>query len=139
MSDLRDVLLDIRRRHGDLTPEIVLDEARAADHPLHHKFTWDDAEAAERYRREQAHQLIRSVKITYVKRDGNLDSIRAFQAVRGPTGYSYLPSEEVVRDDVLSRILMQEMTREWLQLRKRYENFREFWEMIRADVDADVA
>jgi hypothetical protein len=128
--------MEIRQRHGgELTPQIVLDEARGTDHPLHQRFTWDDAEAAERYRREQAHQLIRSVKISYIKRDGNIDNVRAFQAIRGPSGYVYEPSEEVVRNDIASRILKQEMLRDWLQMRKRWESFDEFWVMIRQDAD----
>jgi hypothetical protein len=138
MKTVREILMEIRQENdGVLTPEIVLERARAEDHPLHNRFVWDDEKAAERYRRSQAHQLIRSVKITYVKRDGGVDTIRAFQAVRQPSGFVYEPTEDVAHNDVLSRIILQEMQRDWLLMRKRWESYREFWEMVSADTESN--
>lgn len=44
---------------GRLTPEQVVEDARAEDSPLHSHFTWDDAEAAQKYRLNEARALIR--------------------------------------------------------------------------------
>lgn len=45
---------------GNLTPEVVVRSAQDAESPLHKEFTWDNAEAAHRYRLTQARALIRS-------------------------------------------------------------------------------
>jgi hypothetical protein len=61
--DLRALLDDIRARRGALTPDAVVEEAAAADHPLHDRFEWDDELAGHEYRVIQAGRLIRSVKV----------------------------------------------------------------------------
>lgn len=62
MKDDSDLLHDLERAHGHVTPEHVVDAARAPDHVWHHRFTWDDSVAAHRYRVDQARTLIRSVR-----------------------------------------------------------------------------
>lgn len=69
------------RYRGKLTPAAVVEDARDKRSPLHHYFTWNDSEAAEQWRLEQARQLIRSVKITV-----NIEnrSVSTFCYVRDP-------------------------------------------------------
>lgn len=50
-------------RRGRLTPEQIVNEARAKDSPIHHFFTWDDSEAAEKWRIEEARELLKRIKI----------------------------------------------------------------------------
>lgn len=134
MTDLREQLLAVRTKYGSLTPANVVTEARAEDHPLHARFEWDDAVAGEAWRREQAHELIRSVKVSYVDSQGQRSDIRSFHAVRTSTGHVYQPVDEIVGDDIASRILLTDMEREWNALRRRYDRFAEFYKMVRADV-----
>lgn len=131
--NLRDQLQAIYDNRGQLTPALVVDEARAEGHPLHSRFEWDDAVAGEAYRRQQAHELIRSVKIVYTHDEKGDRTVRAFHAVRTEEGHVYEPAEKVAADPFLSRLLMADMEREWKQLRRRYEEFEEFWHMVRAD------
>lgn len=51
-----------RTRKG-LTPETVVESARSKSSPLHKYFTWEDTEAARRWREYQAAALIRSVSV----------------------------------------------------------------------------
>jgi len=62
-------LLMLEDKEGRLTRQGVLDDARDEDSPLHPCFEWDDGIAAEKYRLDQAGQIIRSVelKITTTK------------------------------------------------------------------------
>lgn len=136
MSDLRQILLDIRAQHGQLTPQIVLDVARDPSHPLHTRFEWDDAVAAEKRRREQAHELIQSVKISYAAPNGERSEIRAFHAVRKESGHVYDPADEIVQDDIATRVLLADMEREWRALRARWSGFKQFAAMVRADLEA---
>lgn len=140
-NDLRGQLQDVYDQHGKLTPELVLDVARDPAHPLHSRFEWDDVVAAEAYRREQAHEMIQSVKIAYREADDSSPglSIRAFHAVRREDGYVYEPVEKVVKDPFTQRLVLADMEREWKSLYQRYREFGEFLEMVRRDVSGEAA
>lgn len=44
-----------------LTPKNLVEEARPEDSPLHPEFDWDDTVAAEKWREEQARQVIKTI------------------------------------------------------------------------------
>lgn len=48
---------------GRLTPANLVDEARPEESPMHKAFEWDDAKAAENYRKQQATQMIRAIVV----------------------------------------------------------------------------
>ena len=56
-------LARIAEHHGNLTPAVVVDEARPDGAPLHPVFEWDDAVAAELHRQRQADTLIKAVQV----------------------------------------------------------------------------
>lgn len=45
-------------REGRLTPNVLVEESRPVDAPLHAAFEWDDAVAGEEWRKQQARNLI---------------------------------------------------------------------------------
>lgn len=51
---------------GRLTPTNAVDAARDPNNPMHGEFEWDDAIAGEKYRLQQARELIGSFQITQV-------------------------------------------------------------------------
>lgn len=134
---LRDELQMIYDRHGELTPALVVKEARVKTHPLHSRFEWDNRVAGEAWRRAQAQELIRSVKVVYREATETEEarSVRAFHAVRRESGHVYEPAEKVAEDPFMKRLVLADMQREWLALRRRYEQFAEFVEMVRRDLD----
>lgn len=139
--NLRDELLAIRAKHGKLTPQLVVDEWRDESHPFHSRLPWDDAAAAEAYRRTVAQELIRSVRITYrepTEKDASR-SVRAFHAVRRDEGYAYEPAEEIAEDPFALKLLLADMEREWKALHRRYKDFAEFARMVKRDLDAEAA
>ena len=84
----------IRRRDGAVRTEVVVDEARPADSPLHAEFTWDDGEAAREYRLIEARQLIRAVVVTYPSEEPR----SVYVHVRTEDDAGYQPMSVVVRD-----------------------------------------
>lgn len=136
---LRDQLQSIYDARGRLTPEVVVDEAREPSHPLHSRFEWDDSVAAEKWRHEQAHELITSVRVSYKDAGGKPREIRQFHAIRREQGHVYEPVENVLRDEVMTRILLADMEREWRALRKRYDQFSEFRNMVLGDLSEKAA
>ena len=134
--NLRDALQEIYDRRGQLDPNIVLEEARPPASPLHDRFEWDDSVAAEAWRKEQAHQLIVSVKVTYAKPDTDQRiELRQWHAVSSPAGHVYEPLEKVSTDPLLRQLVLRDMEREWKQLHGRYASFAEFSEMVQRDLE----
>lgn len=135
-STLCDQLQAIYDAHGRLTPALVVDEARDPDHPLHGRFEWDDDRAAEAWRREQAHDLIRSVKVVYrPATDAEPElAVRAFHAVRADQGHIYEPAGKVQSDPFLRELVLRDMEREWRALYDRYKSFETFLSLVRQTV-----
>lgn len=77
-------LARIEKENGSLTPELVVDESRGEDAPLHPVFEWDDKKAAENYRVVQAGSLIRNVTVK-IEEAPRMEPTRAFVNV-APVG-----------------------------------------------------
>jgi hypothetical protein len=134
--NLRDHLEAVKQKRGALTAEILVDEARAPEHPLHSRFEWDNSKAAELYRRDQARKLIALVEVVYTKADGSTDTVRAYHAVRrGANDYSFSTIDELAEDLISRELVLREMERDWTALYKRYETFEEFWELVNGTVN----
>ena len=75
------VIRRLAEKHGSITAEIVLNEAKKKNSPLHSHFQWDDTKAARKYRLIQAAELIRRIKVEYVVSENNTVRVRAFHNV----------------------------------------------------------
>lgn len=51
----------IQRKHGSLTNQHILDEAKSPRSPIHKAFEWDDAKAGNAYRLAQASEMRRAL------------------------------------------------------------------------------
>lgn len=96
------VLEVLHETHGHVTPEMLVEVARPVDHPLHNQFEWNDGIAAEKYRREQARQMILASKFVCILKETRHKPPRVVEAqpVR-----KFLPSLEggfKMRNEVLS-------------------------------------
>lgn len=133
--NLREILTGIYDNNAALTPPLVVNLARDENHPLHDRFEWDDTVAGEAYRRVQAAELIRSVKISYATSPESApSSVRAFHAVPRPAGNTYVPTEEIAEDPFMRELVMRAAEREWRTLQRKYAHLAEFIDMIRRDV-----
>lgn len=111
-------LLALYRRDGFVTPESVVKAATPKSSPLHDYFTWDDSEAARRYRLVEAQGLIRRYKITVEVAPERTVRLRAFSAIPG-TGYVSTPdglAQQETRD-----VIFQQAVRELSALRRKYD------------------
>jgi hypothetical protein len=81
-DEIRKELTAIASRNGGLTPKTLLDVAKNPNSTLHCYFTWDDSEAARKYREFQAYELIRRVKVTIETPEKKTLTIRAFWPVK---------------------------------------------------------
>lgn len=115
-------LKKIRVKEGFITAENVLNYARNPKHPLHRFFDWDDASAAEKYRRQQAAQLIARVTVTATIR-GQTRAVRAFLGVDQNAQRVYLPAAEVMSDAALRAQVLNEMKSDLVAMQRRYESY----------------
>lgn len=129
-TSLREQLMEVRASTGALTQVNVVDVARSPGHPLHNRFEWDDTIAGEKYRLEQAGELIRSVQQVFRKADGHRGKVREFHSVDRDGGHEYIPLEEVAENPTVSKVILADMMRDWQQFKRRYEHMQEFLKLI---------
>ena len=131
---LRTELQAIYAEYKQLTPQLVVNAARPADHPLHSRFEWDDAVAGEAWRREQAAELIRRVRIVYKTNPntGERSSVRAYVSTAEPsTAGEYLPTDEAMADPITKKLVLRAFERALFALHRQYSHLKEYEALVR--------
>lgn len=110
MKQERELLTQMaRQKNGMLLIDDVLEEAKDESSILHKHFEWDDSEAADQYRRQQARALIQKCRIQLVETEAV--QIRAFVSL--PTdrsaGGGYRLTSEVVSDANMKEELLHDI------------------------------
>ena len=106
-------IMDRLAREGNLTPQALVDEARPEESPLHKGFEWDDARAAEKYRRAQAVTMIRAVVVSEsdVSEAGSEEvKVKVFNLPERGTSYESLKTilvDEEKTDSLMARALAE--------------------------------
>lgn len=135
MTDLRGQLQAIHDQYGELTPQLVVDQAKPKDHPLHPLvFDRSRKDAADAWYLHRAETLIRSVTIRRTLPNGKKADFRAFSPVRPDQPGVFDPFDQIIEDSVATAVLLQTMEREWKSMKQRYDHLTQFWQMIREDV-----
>lgn len=98
-----------RQNNGVLKVEDVLKEARDETSILHRHFEWDDSEAAEQYRKQQARALIQRCKISLVETDPI--RVRAFVSLPADreSGGGYRLTSEVLGNESMKEELLHDI------------------------------
>lgn len=110
---------------GLLQPAIVVQEARPTSSPLHSHFEWDDSQAAEKYRIQQARQLI-SVVVEVIP--GLKDPIPVFVSLspdRARDGGGYRVMTTVLTDKMSKELLLQDALNELEIFQRKYARLKE--------------
>ena len=120
-----------RANGGVLQPEKVVEHAANPDSALHSAFEWDDSEAAQKYRLEQARQLIR-VCVEYVPHvKGEMKSFVSIRSERYEDGgYRHAPTlmmSQDGRDSLLETALWELET-----FQRKYSELTELAEVFAA-------
>lgn len=101
-------LARIRKKHKRLTPSSVVKEAEPEDAPLHPAFEWDDSEAANQYRLQQARSLIRVIAFTD-EDEPDKEPTTVYVHVPGDEP-RYEPMEVVIADVDMFRLSLNALT-----------------------------
>jgi hypothetical protein len=91
----------IRRRDGTIRPDVVVDEARPEEAPLHPAFEWRDPVAAEQWREHQASTLIKIVRVVPAAPvEERVASVRPVTQAASPVVERYDPMAKEVMEAV---------------------------------------
>lgn len=114
---------------GELTPKAVIEAARNPSHVLHKHFEWDDAIAAEKYRQEQAREIIRCIRVEDNPDD---EPARAFLSVTSRGGVSYRTLSDVQQSSDLQLAVLKAAERDLDAFERRYRELTEICDLVRA-------
>jgi len=122
----------VRQREGGiLRPQSVVEAARDEGSPMHDQFTWDDTEAAEAYRIEQARNLIR-VYVTVLHEEK--PPIRTYVSISTErrAGGGYYHVRDVMGDAERRDQLLRDALLQLQALRRKYAELTELAEIFHA-------
>lgn len=128
-------LEQIEKKKGALTPETVVDDARSKSSPLHKGFTWDDSEAAEAHRLNEARYLLRQIVVvtSVPDKDEEPKTIRAFVSVQQEdgdeddnNGKTYVNVTDALSDPKMREQVLTRAYNELKAWQARYEGLEEF-------------
>lgn len=132
----------MERTGGVLLPSHVLQAAMSPDSPLHHVFLWDDTEAAQRWRLQQARQLISSYEVYF---EPLKIHVRAFSSLSldRSSGGGYRPISEIMAQAPLREQLLRQALQELESAQNKYRHLQELsqvWGAVdtaKAEISAD--
>lgn len=113
---------------GHLSAKNLLDVSRPEDAPLHDSFEWDDSVAAERYREDQAREIIRSIVIVPEK----ANPVRGFFKIES-AGPTYQSIQSVLQNEDSTQKLLMTAFRELSVIQNKYASLRQLnkvWEAV---------
>jgi hypothetical protein len=117
---------------GLLQPEIVVEKARPATSPLHHKFDWNNTSAARKYRIWQARQLI-AVSVQMIDGVNNpVDVFVSLTSDRRQGGYRVMT--DVLSNSQMKAQMLQDAMDELQALKMKYGQLRDLaavWSAVR--------
>lgn len=116
-----------------LSPRTLLDANRETSAPLHDEFEWNDSEAAERFRLNQAATIIRNIVIVRTEQaDKPAPSVRAFVNVRDEAQRSYVGIVHAMSDEAMRESLMKSAIRDMDSFKNKYQDLQELSSVINA-------
>ncbi len=128
----------IEERDGSIVAQEVVDAAEPKESPLHDAFEWNDKRAAQRWRLEQSRQLLLSIHVVVKSKDGEEEAIRAFYNVRTDDSYTqrtpgvYVTVDRMMDEEELKAQILEEAARYLRSWRKKYAQYEEFAEVVKA-------
>jgi len=121
---VRELLQEIEREQGIVTPSEVVKRAVSPKSPIHSLFEWDDSEAARSYRLWQARQLITRVTVEV---DGS--EINDYHNIRveinGQQQQGYVSAERIVSDERLHEQVVETALQEIKYWQNKYSTIKQ--------------
>lgn len=124
-ADALKVAEEIASIGNDVVPEQIVDKARDERTELHSCFEWDDTIAAEKYRIEQARDVVRHLYLVRKEPEQRESAepivfkVRAFSHTPGTAGYSQ--TVHIVKQEDRYQLLLQQAYDDLHAFKRKYE------------------
>lgn len=132
----------LKKNQGVLTAEDVLTQAEDPTSALHDYFTWNEADAAHKWRLIEARQLITSIRIIQEGAEGKTRSLVSLNVDRyNHQGGGYRSLNDVMADPNLRQHLLETALAELNSIERKYRQIQELdsvWSGIH-DVAKEIA
>ena len=120
-----------KRNGGRLVPEQVVESARPKSSPLHGRFTWDDGEAADKWRIHQARMLI-NVCVEVLGDGLSKSPVFVSLSVDRGSGTGYRLTTTVMGDSEMRAQLLKDALSDLNTFQKKYQDLKELAEVFSA-------
>lgn len=115
---------------GFLTPQAIVDAAKDRRNVLHRHFEWDDTEAANQWRLEQARSIVQSIHVEASETESGYS--RAFLSIREKDGTSYRSIQDILQSADLQSKVLAAAERDLLAFESRYRSLTDICDIIRS-------
>lgn len=120
----------IEKKYGKVTNDLVLDDAKREDSPLHPLFEWDDTVAAHKYRLSQATQLILNLHVE-TEVDTTVREVRAyFNTSENDRKGTFINVNSAFENPDTRELVLKRALRELEIFRQKYESLKELAEIF---------
>lgn len=107
--------------NGEITPQEVIERARNENSELHKCFEWDDSVAAEKYRLQQAGNIIRM--LVYTPKKESEQPVRVFQITSNKN--TYQPTKRFLVQENEYQSLLKRAKNELESFKRKYHSLCE--------------
>ena len=126
------MLKKLEAKKGYITPQEVVEEARAVTSPIHTLFDWDNESAGEKYRLWQARMLIADVKVELMGKETDA-YYSATIAVNNVPVRGYFSAEKVASDSEIYLSVIKTAVQELSYWKKKYKEIKELRDVVDLD------
>lgn len=127
-------LESLERKYSKITPKLIVDDSRSEEALLHKCFEWNNEQAAEKYRENQAGFMLRNLVSVNVSQTGEFEGteIRAFVNVATNNSTGFVSVLTAMNNNDMRDQILQEALSELLALKKKYSQLKELAEVFKA-------
>jgi hypothetical protein len=126
----------LEKKHGKITPELIVQEGRKRGSPVYGYFTNDVKEAAAKRWLDEARMIIRSVYIYIQEPDEEPTPVRAYISVKPtesrPEANGYMDVIDVCADDELRQQMIDRAMQDIQIWKERYNALKKFSAQVAA-------
>ncbi len=127
----------VEKKYGELNSKNVLESARPTKSPIHSLFEWNDTQAAEKYRLEQASKLIVNLSVEVQTEDKKPLICRAFVNVSEKKSGSFINIESAFKSEETKDIVYKRALQELQAFEQKYKNLELFADLF-SEIDSLV-
>lgn len=125
---------ELSRKHGNITPAMLVREAVKKRSPIHRFFDWNDKTAAAEWRLAQARLILRCIKVVVtIEENAEPEIVRAFVHIKESGGDpTYIPLKSVLSHEEWTMEMLDTAKKELAAFRDKYAMLKDLCSIMKA-------